>query len=227
MACERFQNAVTDVAAGAPASRELEAHLAWCAACRQELDALRRALVLVDDDLRQLLTAEPAPDLAARIRQAATEREPSYAFRPGFWLQALGAAVLLAVALVAFRGKPNAARHVASVAPRPEQASGTPRPGPAAESTLNAAAVAPVAPTLTRAVRASRRGNAPAEPEVIVPPGGAEALVRLVALVHREQIQPSVLASVGQPSADLAEPAPIDIKPLEIVPLDPAESSGT
>ena len=33
--------------------------------------------------------------------------------------------------------------------------------------------------------------------------------------------------AAGQPSADLAELALIDIKPLEIVPLDPAETSGT
>jgi hypothetical protein len=66
-----------------------------------------------------------------------------------------------------------------------------------------------------------------AEPEVLVPPGEAEALLRLVALVHRERLTPDALGAVDRPSADLAELKPIDIKPLEIVPLDPAESSGT
>ena len=64
-------------------------------------------------------------------------------------------------------------------------------------------------------------------PEVLVPPGGAEALVRFVALVHSERLSPVALAAAGQPSADLAEPAPLEIKPIEIVPLDPAETSGT
>jgi len=34
-------------------------------------------------------------------------------------------------------------------------------------------------------------------------------------------------AAAGQPSADLSAPADIEIKPLEIVPLDPAEAPGT
>jgi hypothetical protein len=46
-------------------------------------------------------------------------------------------------------------------------------------------------------------------------------------LVHREHLRPTSLAAAGQPSADLAELALIDIKPLEIVPLDPAELTGT
>jgi hypothetical protein len=60
-----------------------------------------------------------------------------------------------------------------------------------------------------------------------VPPGETEALLRFVALVHRQRLAPTSLAAAGQPSVDLAELAPIDIKPLEIVPLDPAETSGT
>jgi hypothetical protein len=75
--------------------------------------------------------------------------------------------------------------------------------------------------------RSAGRRTIPAEPEVLVPPGEAETLRRFVALVHRERLAPASLATVGQPSADLAELAPIDIKPLEIVPLDPAETSGT
>jgi hypothetical protein len=48
-----------------------------------------------------------------------------------------------------------------------------------------------------------------------------------VALVHRERLSPAALVAAGQPSPDLAELAPLDLKPLEIVPLDPAEPSGT
>jgi hypothetical protein len=45
--------------------------------------------------------------------------------------------------------------------------------------------------------------------------------------VHRQRLAPTSLAAAGQPSADLAELASIDIKPLEIVPLDQAGTSGT
>jgi hypothetical protein len=78
----------------------------------------------------------------------------------------------------------------------------------------------------TRLAVVPREGRAP-EPEVLVPPGETEALLRFVALVHRQRLAPTSLAATGQPSADLAELALIDIKPLEIVPLDPAETSGT
>jgi len=68
--------------------------------------------------------------------------------------------------------------------------------------------------------------------EVLVPPGEAEALVRLVARLQRERVAPPVMGVAGQPSPDLSVPDSIevpsvDIQPLEIVPLDPAESSGT
>jgi hypothetical protein len=63
-------------------------------------------------------------------------------------------------------------------------------------------------------------------PEVLVPPGGQEALVGLVAIVHRERLAPASFASAGQWSEDLPGPAPVVIPPLEIVPLDPAEGSG-
>jgi hypothetical protein len=45
--------------------------------------------------------------------------------------------------------------------------------------------------------------------------------------VNRQRISPAALGTVGQPSTDLAELRPIDIQPLEIVPLDPAETPGT
>lgn len=51
--------------------------------------------------------------------------------------------------------------------------------------------------------------------------------MRFVALVHSERLSPVALAAAGQPSPDLAEPVPLEIKPIEIVPLDPAETSGT
>jgi hypothetical protein len=63
--------------------------------------------------------------------------------------------------------------------------------------------------------------------EVLVPSGEAEALRRLVALVQREKLAPAALGAVERPASDLAELPRIDIPPLEIVPLDPAESSGT
>jgi hypothetical protein len=77
-----------------------------------------------------------------------------------------------------------------------------------------------------------RRSILPAEPEVLVPPGERAALLQLAVLVSRQEAVPPALASVNQPSSELALPRAIDaeaidIKPLEIVPLDPADTNGT
>jgi hypothetical protein len=94
----------------------------------------------------------------------------------------------------------------------------------------SAGGAAPAAPDSNPAPAHSRtagRRGIPAEPEVLVPPGETEALLRFVALVHRDRLAPASFAAAGRPPADLADPALIDIQPLEIVPLDPAEISGT
>jgi hypothetical protein len=231
MACERYQGALTDLAAGAPAAPGLEAHLVGCAACRQELDALRRALALVETDLRQLLETEPSPALAARIRRAAAEPLVSPAWRPGRVLQVVAAAALLAVALVVTRGREPGPEPARAVDTHPPPANETPSPGPAARPAAtalpSAVASASASSVAVPHPRASTRPLAPPETEVLVPPGEAEALLRLVALLDRDRVAPPVMGAAGQASPDLAELRPIDIAPLEIVPLDPAESSGT
>jgi len=53
------------------------------------------------------------------------------------------------------------------------------------------------------------------------------SLLRFATLVHRDRHAPAAFLAVGEPSGDLPEPVALVIKPLEIVPLDPAETSGT
>ena len=81
MACERYRDALTDVAAGEPATAAVEAHLASCEACRAELHALRRTLAVADAEMAGLASAEPSPGLAARIRQAAARALARVALR--------------------------------------------------------------------------------------------------------------------------------------------------
>jgi len=240
MACERYREALSERAAGALAPAELESHLAGCEDCRQELAKLRRALALVDGELRGLLATEPSPDLAARIRQAAAEPEAGFRFRPAFVFQTLAAAAVLAAAVfVLLRGHETAPTPVAALAAHPPLASAAPPPAPGAPF----GPTAPRAPTVPPGVpglpvetsghsRATVRRAAPPAPEVLVPPGQVETLLRLTALVNRQRLAPPGLGAAGQASPDLAEPRPIavgsiDITPLEIVPLDPAEDSGT
>jgi len=224
---------------GAPrVGSELESHLAGCARCREELEALRKALALVDAELHQLVAVGPSPDLAARIRRAAAENAAEPARRPTWLWPALAAAavLLLAVAVLATRPSLQATvaiteRPVAGVTatpepPRPPKPETTAAPVPATVETGRA--ILRVQATVAQV----RRSIPPAEPEVLVPPGEAAALLRLATLVSRHGAVLPALASVNDASPDLALPRAIDaesidIKPLEIVPLDPAEANGT
>jgi hypothetical protein len=266
MACERFRDALAEVAAGAAAPAAVDAHLASCEACREELAALRRALALADAEMAGLLATEPSPELAARIRGAVAEAEPSPGWRFGWLWPAVAAAATLLVALVVVMGRgtpPGSGPRVAVDAHRPQSAGGTGAREPVGEPVAPADRPVPgadghhlVTPRSSgqaerregrrpggsllagqndarrddsgaaRPPAAGRRAT-PAEPEVLVPPGEAEALLRFATLVHRDRYAPAAFLALGQPSADLAQPAALDIQPLEIVPLDPAETSGT
>ena len=235
MACERYRDALADVAAGAPAAAEVGAHLASCEACRAELDALRQALAAGDAELAGLAAAEPSPELEVRIRQAVAEANPAPAWRFGWLWPVAAAAATLLVALAVWVGQPPAPR-VAVDASRPQRAGSARVVEPAAvegDEPLVPGSDDLMEPREVRraggSIRSGHTGlpRDDTAPEVLVPPGGAEALVRFVALVHSERLSPVALAAAGQPSADLAEPAPLEIKPIEIVPLDLAETSGT
>jgi hypothetical protein len=239
MACERYQDALSDVAAGASAPAELEAHLASCAACRGELDALGQALAMTDAVLARLHDEQPSPDLPARIRKAvaASEEAPSRKLALP-WGSALAAAAVLAIGL-AVVVRTERGGELVTVAPSaspgepagaPHSANGAPAMTPTAAATRAAGATLPAGHTEPLPVRpaAAVRRSEPAGAEVLVLAGEADALLRLVALVHQQRIAaPPVLASSNVPATDLLEPPAIEIRPLEIVPLDPAEPSGT
>jgi hypothetical protein len=236
MAGERFRDALAGVAAGDPAPAAVEAHLASCEACREELAALRRALALVDEKLSGLAAAEPSPELPAGIRQVVAEfSDASSASRLGWLWPATAAAATVVVALAVWLARspsPSPETRVAVETPVVPRDSVSPGSEGSAESAIPRAVPRPgledatgaPGPSSPRRPLASR---SVATPEVLVPPGQQEALLRLVALVHREGLSPAGLAAAALPPPDLAGPPPLDIPPLEIVPLDPAESSGT
>ena len=244
MSCERNAKPLADVAAGRAPSPGLQAHLDGCSACRAELALLREALALADRALRDLASAEPAPELQARIRQAAAAAaagSPARRWSTARWAFAAGcAALVVAVVLAGWSGGwwSTGGPRTAATSPQPDT---SPRNLPAATQPAPTASPAPVRTERTLSGRSSReaRGAVPvrrhgaapvprrAEPEVLVDPGQQNALARLVAVAHRPDVKLQGLAAAGQPSADLNDPADIEIKPLEIVPLDPAEASGT
>jgi len=235
MACERYRETLADVAAGGPAPAAVETHLASCAGCRGALAALRQALALADAEIGGMLSAAPSPELTARIRQAVADLEPSPEWRLGWLWPATAAVATLLVALAVWEARGPSASPRAAVAPGPSQPASGPRPtepapvipsdsvSPRPEASAWVAGPSPQG----RTARVPVLVRVSPEPEVLVPPGEGEALLRLVALVHRERLSPVGLAAAGQPSADLPGPVPLEINPIEIVPLDPAETTGT
>lgn len=241
MACERYRDALTDLAAAGAATAAVEGHLASCEACRAELHTLRQALAVADAEMAVLASAEPSPGLAARIRKAAAPPSPEW--RLGWLWPAVAAAATLLVALAVVLGRgtgPTPESRVAAEMAHSQPTGGAPVAEPLGEETVPAAEQAftgafqedePTPQIVAQGdpgfTRVGTRDDRPPEPEVLVPPGEGEALLRFVALVHRQRLAPTQLAAAGQPSADLAQLTPIDIPPLEIVPLDTAEPSGT
>jgi hypothetical protein len=229
MACERYRDALTDVAAGAPAPADVEAHLVSCEGCRQELEALRHALALAAAEMAGLVAAEPSPGLSARIRQAVAESGSAPAWRFGWLWTVTPAAAALLVALAVWVGRaPSPAAAVGGTPVIPGTTGPLiPRERPCRPQG-STSAVPGTVPADPRVGASSSGGQSHRRrPEVLVPRGEAEALVRFAALVHRDRHAPVAFLAAGRPSPDLAEPAALDITPLEIVPLDPAETPGT
>jgi len=232
MACERYEDALTETAAGAAPAPGLEAHLADCARCREELEELRRTLAVVDSDLRQLVAVEPSPELAVRIRRAAAEAEPQTTSRP-VWLWpvlAVAAVLVLAVAIVT-RREPSQAP-TAAAQNSPATLAAIPEPPRIAPTDRSSAPVGPAAVATARSIprddshaAAPRRPLATVEPEVIVPPGEAEALLRYARGLRQRTLTTESLL-VADLQAPLAEPRRLEIRPLAIVPLDPEEDSA-
>ena len=225
MACKRYRDALNDVAAGSSASAEVGSHLASCEACRDELRALRQALAAADDELALLRVAEPSPDLAARIRTAvaeSAEAEPGWRLGWGFMVAAAVAVVVVATVFVAQRGpRPEPPALVADRAPAHESLRATPAPGTVVPESARRSQPVESQPRVSGRARAQR----PREPEVLVPAGEAEGMLRFAASLRRRSVTPDSLL-VADLSAPLAGPKLVEIRPIEIVPLDPAESSG-
>ena len=244
MACERYRGALADVGAGAPVPADFETHLAACPTCRAELEAAQRALALADASLRELLAAEAGPAFRARIRKAVGEEAERVRGRRFFWTwataPAIGTALMVLAAIVVWRQAriptPPSGPAVVESQGQPTGASTSP-PSEATpllqapQASASAAAETARGPQQVagldaRASARQRRAIIPTaatEPEVLIPPGEAEALLRFALELQHRQIEPDSLL-VADLTAPLPGPKPIEIAPLEIVPLDP---SGT
>ncbi len=82
MSCPEYLDTLTEAALGGEAGLRLRAHLAACSQCRSELDRLRALTGAIDRSVAAMVTADPSPGFAARIRARVAEESAS---RSAWW----------------------------------------------------------------------------------------------------------------------------------------------
>lgn len=188
----------------------------------------QQLLAIAEQELSHLSSVEPRTGFESRLRAAVYQARFASARRPMWFWPAMGAAATVVLAFVLFMAiRPT--REVAAVADAPAVSLPADVPGPAQLP------VPEVAPAVTLATE-SKVASAPhrsvahrrsVEPEVLIPPGEARALIEWVAQVNRERRVPALLASADAAVDQKSTFTNIEIQPIEIVPLEPAMSSGT
>jgi hypothetical protein len=215
MACEKYLAWMTDASLGALApgrEPELLAHAATCDACRQTYLRAGELAAFVDRSVASLVSANPSPHFATRLR-ARLAAEPAPArFRQIAWIPvAAGALALASVILVLMMRSPSRSNpnHIANAIPE------SPLQAAAANIPTLPASVAPgFRPGFVRHVSAR---NPPAhEPLVLVEPGQFAAVVQFSDAVREGRMDGAGLLAADQPLEKLLDVAPIEIAPLDV-----------
>jgi hypothetical protein len=249
MACERFKQAIIEEAIGPGANTELDAHLANCADCRDELARQGELQARIMSGVEALVGDAPSPGLLARIRlQIAAEKAP-HAFPWMRWATAGLAACAVLVILYAERPRGPVSQPEVQMVKSPAQAplqdspaalqnaQKTPAERLQVEAPRTVKPLQRAAPPRVVAFKPGPEGvlaaaaiKTPAQgPEVIVPAGQREAVLRLVKALQSGRVD---AASLMQPAQTgdyaLLKIAPIEVKPLvtEEVKEDPGKQGN-
>jgi hypothetical protein len=229
MPCEKYQDALTDLAArGAEVVGVVREHLNVCASCRSYLEQEQFLLKSIDSGIRSDVNAVLPAAVVQRL-QARLAQESAFERRVlGRWIIAGAGAALVAAALALliarpvgrFRSRAKVERTFAAASAKPSEL--------VERSSMSAAVTNPRAPI---AIAKTTRQNSPEallatssrnlhEPEVLVPPDEREALARFVNGLHG---QPEILAHAPR-QTEPSFPLPlIQIAHLEIPALEPSD----
>lgn len=227
MNCERCRVRMLDAAAGDLPARQTDAfvaHIRDCVACGVEFERLRRLTEAIHRGVAAQVAAEPSPEYFADVRRKiAADTAPANA-RWWRWAPAAACAAALVLATTVWMMWPKSAKpdQVAKTAPASNSRT------VASHAALNRASVGAVAaaPSHLSSAASIRRvvvrsqPRIEREPEVLVPPGEAEAVMELAAALRSGKVDGTKLM------ADLQKvEQPIEIKPLFIAPLaSPAQA---
>jgi len=219
MACEKYLAWMTDASLGALApgrEPELLAHAATCDACRQTYLRAGELAAFVDRSVASLVSANPSPHFATRLR-ARLAAEPAPArFRQIAWIPvAAGALALASVILVLMMRSPSRSNpnHIANAIPE------SPLQAAAANIPTLPASVAPgFRPGFVRHV--SARNPPTQEPLVLIEPGQFAAVIRFADQLHSGPVDTAQFPPAEQPFEEPLEVAPIEIAPLDAPPTE-------
>jgi|ERR1700722_8030255 len=208
--------------------RELEllAHVGECESCREAYDHAKAVRAAVDDSVEALVAAEPSPQFMTRLRaELASEPAPSrwswdastlWGHASSQTLSYVAAAVVLATILaILVMGLPRphvSAPTVAEVIPARSATASAATDG--SKNLVN-----PERPLKKLASRSVSSPRIRREPEVLVPKGELLAVARLYEVIHSTPVDSEQLYAAQQ------EPQkPLEIKPIEVTPLEPLEA---
>jgi hypothetical protein len=216
--CEKHRHSLTDAALGAlrPGREpDLLAHAAECDACREAYDHAREIAASVDRSVESLVSGEPSAHFNTRLRaRISEERIPARPNWPAWAPIAAGIFALAALLLALVLRTPHT--NTPSIANNSQPASVSPESSnpPSPSTTQN-----PPAPSAARLRTTPKHLKSPSQPEVLVQPGQLAAIMQFAAAVRSGHIDGDKLLAAEEQTN-----APLEIKPLEIVPLAPPQA---
>jgi hypothetical protein len=226
--CDKYSDWLADAALGElTQSREPEllAHAAECDACREAYKRERELSAFadqIDRGVESLVSGEPSPHFNSRLRARIAEEAATPRFNWRAWTPIAAGAVTLAILLVALvirtprANSPNIAHQNAPLAP-------TSTANPSAHApVISAQNHPPSAPAPHLRPRTPKPVISQREPEVLVEPGQMAAVMQFADAVRTGHVDGAKLVAAEQQLS-----APLEIKPLEIVPLSPPEAAST
>ena len=215
MLCARYQEWMIPAALdGLPPerTRELDAHLRSCAACRAEFERARMLSNAIDRGLAAAVNVQPSPQLVARVRSEISRMPAPSVWPFAHWIP-LAACALAAVVLAALLLRPRVPSP--STPATPEIAS-APVVTPASPARQTAAAPSHVRNSLARA---KRDNDVAHQSKVLVPQGQWQAVARFAVAVGRGRVNGAEFIATAEKSRDPLDFAGLEIKPIVITPL--------
>jgi hypothetical protein len=237
MGCQRYQSWITDEALGALAEnreRELLSHASECAACSAALDRSRVLHQAIALGMAETVSAEPSPELTARVRQRISQTtEPAHSRLAALFPVVAGALAL--AALLAFWLRPQQApprppgaatqsREIATTGQTPSQPTATIKRSPAELSRHSRGEL-----TATNLSLGRPEKTAPAI-EVLVPPGEWQAVVKFAATLNSAGLVRTQFRANIEEVRNPLEVKPLDFPSLEVTRLEegqPASETGS